>query len=116
MKKYLLIFRMDVTSPEAQPSPEQMEEYNAQWMSWINEISANEQLAPGGNHLSHTEAMVISSGSGITQGPYMARKKSVAGYIIILAKDLENARTIALKCPILEGEGNSVEIRAVAAH
>jgi hypothetical protein len=40
MKNFLLIFRMDVTTKEAQPTPAQMKLYMIQWMEWINDISA----------------------------------------------------------------------------
>ena len=52
MKKFVLIFRMDITNKEAQPTKEQMESYMQQWRDWINEIADNNQLANGGNHLS----------------------------------------------------------------
>ena len=37
--------------------------------------------------------------------------ESVTGYIIILAKDIADAVHIAKKCPILQCEGTSVEVR-----
>jgi hypothetical protein len=48
------------------------------------------------------------------EGPYVLNKESIAGYIIILAKDMEDATSIAKKCPILQGEGTSVEVRETA--
>lgn len=47
MKEYVLIFRMDITNEDAQPSKEQMKIYMQQWMEWINEIADNKQLADG---------------------------------------------------------------------
>ncbi|MBL7777896.1 MAG: hypothetical protein JNK66_06280 [Chitinophagales bacterium] len=38
----------------------------------------------------------------------------IAGYIIILAKNLDEATKIAKKCPILNGQNTSVEIRETA--
>ncbi len=49
MKEFVLLFRMDITNKEAQPTKKQMESYMQQWMSWINEIAGNNQLANGGN-------------------------------------------------------------------
>jgi hypothetical protein len=40
MKEFVLIFRMDITTEEIQPSEVQMELYMTQWMAWINDISA----------------------------------------------------------------------------
>jgi hypothetical protein len=113
MKEFLLIFRMDITTKEAQPSPEQMELYMTQWMEWINDISTHQQLADGGNHLSPV-GKVLRSNNVITNEPYTSNKESVAGYIIILVKDIDDAVRIAKKCPILQGEGTSVEVRETA--
>ena len=114
MNEYLLLFRMDITSPEAQPSPEQMDLYMMQWERWINSIADQNKLAEGGNHLS-AEGKVLSSGNKINSGPYTVNKESVAGYIIILASNLDEAVSIAQDCPILLGEGTSVEVRRIAS-
>lgn len=111
MKAYVLMFRMDIT---AQPTPEQMETYMHDWNQWINSISATGQLADGGNHLSYTEATVLRPNNTKTYGPYRVNKESIAGYIIVEAENLNAAVKIAEKCPILAGEGTSVEVRALA--
>jgi hypothetical protein len=113
MKEFVLIFRMDITTEEIQPSPAQMKLYMAQWMEWINNISAQERLANGGNHLSRS-GKVLRPKDVMTDGPYTVNGESVAGYIIILANDIDHAVRIAKKCPILQGEGTSVEVRETA--
>lgn len=113
MKEFVLLFRMDITNKEAQPSKKQMESYMQQWMSWINEIAGNNQLANGGNHFSK-EGRVLKPNDGVIEAPHTADDNSVAGYIIVLASDLDEATKIAKKCPILNGQNTSVEIREVA--
>lgn len=110
MKEYVLIFRMDI-SPASQPGPELMKVRMDAWMEWINGIAAKNQLAAGGNHLSVTNARLIRSPAVITEGPYTINHESVAGYILIRARGIANATAIARDCPILQGEGTSVEIR-----
>jgi len=110
MKKFVLIFRMDITTEEIQPLEEQMKIYMDQWMEWINDITAHGQLADGGNHLSKS-GKVLRSKNVMTDGPYTVNKESVAGYIIIMAEDINDAIRISQKCPILQGEGTSVEVR-----
>jgi hypothetical protein len=110
MKIFVLIFRMDITTEELQPSWEQLKVYMAQWAKWINDISAKGQLATGGNHLSRS-GRVLRPKNMTTNGPYKVNGESVAGYIIDLAKDIEDAVRIAEKCPILRGTGTSVEVR-----
>jgi hypothetical protein len=114
MKQFVLIFRMDV-SAAAQPSSLQMQEYMMQWNDWINEISGTDNKVAGGNHLSVISAKVVYPEGKITDGPYTVNKESVAGYILIDAKNLDAAISIAQKCPILNGEGNSVEVRETAS-
>jgi hypothetical protein len=114
MNKFVLFFRMDITTPEAQPSHEQMENYMKQWDKWISGIAAKKKLAEGGTHLS-TKGKVLKPDNQIVDGPYKANKESVAGYIIIKAKTMEEAIEIAKECPILEGEGTSVEVREMAS-
>lgn len=113
MKKFVLIFRMDITNKEAQPTKEQMESYMQQWRDWINEIADNNQLANGGNHLSR-QGRVLKPNNEVIDSPHIADNNSVAGYIVILADNLDEATKIAEKCPILNGQNTSVEIREIA--
>jgi len=113
MKEFVLIFRMDILTPEAQPTVEQMESYMKDWMEWIIDISDQGQLAEGGNHLSNS-GTVLRSTDRMTGEPYTVNNESVSGYILILANDINDAVRIARKCPILQGEGTSVEIRETA--
>jgi hypothetical protein len=114
MKKYILLFRLDILTKEAQPSKEQMEVFMQQWMKWLDGISQKGQLAEGGNHLQYS-GKVIKPGKVILDKPYSANSESIAGYIVILAKNMDEAVLIAEKCPILNGsDKNSVEIRETA--
>lgn len=113
MKEYVLLFHMDILTKEVQPTKEQMEVYMQQWMQWINDIDEKGQLALGGNYLNYN-GKVVRANNVVTDEPYVSNKESVAGYIIIHAKDMDNALVIAQKCPILKGEGTSVEVREIA--
>ena len=113
MKEFVLLFRMDITNHEAQPTKKQMDSYMQHWMGWINEIADKKQLADGGNHFSK-QGRVIKSNKKVIESPYIADNNSIAGYIIILAQNLDEATRIAEKCPILNGQNTSVEIRETA--
>ncbi|MEO7046067.1 MAG: transcription initiation protein [Ferruginibacter sp.] len=82
-------------------------------MRWINNMEDNGQLADSGNHFSK-QGKVLQPQNTINDEPYAANGQSVAGYIIIYAKDMEEATSIASKCPILNGENTSLEIRETA--
>ncbi len=113
MKEFALLFRMDITTKELQPSEEQMQQYMSDWIQWMNDITDKGQMADGGNHFSKS-GKVLRPQQTVTNGPYTVNKESVAGYIIILAKNMDDAMLIAKECPILKGEGTSVEIRETA--
>jgi hypothetical protein len=112
MSEFVLIFRMDITTEEAQPTPEQMKRYLEQWGKWISDIATKNKLANGGNHLSR-EGRVLKPNNVILYGPHTERNESVAGYIIIKAANFDEAVEIAEDCPILQGKGTSVEVRKV---
>lgn len=112
MKEFVLMFRMDITTKDTQPLKEQMNIYMQQWMAWINNIDGKGQLADGGNHFTK-QGRVLKPHNSVIEGPYVSDNNSVAGYIIIMAKSLNDATKIAEKCPILNGENTSVEIREV---
>ena len=113
MKEFVLLFRMDILNKEAQPSKKQMDIYMQQWVSWINEIADNERLADGGNHFSR-QGRVLKPNNEVVETPYIADNNSIAGYIIVLANNIDEATKIAKKCPILNGQNTSVEIRETA--
>jgi hypothetical protein len=52
--------------------------------------------------------------ASVTDGPFTEAKDLLSGYILIGAKDLNQATQIALECPIYEYDG-SVEVRPVRA-
>jgi hypothetical protein len=113
MDEYILLMRLDLLTKEAQPSPEQMQAYMKMYHDWVNGIAAQNKFV-GGTGLS-TEGKVLKPNNLVTDGPYAEIKESVAGFIIIKAKDYDDAMAIARACPILSGEGNSVEVRKVVS-
>lgn len=113
MKEFVLLFRMDISNEAVQPTQQQMEIYMKQWQAWLNEIDDQGKLAEGGNHFSK-QGQVLQPNNVVVDTPHIANNNSVAGYIIINAKNLEDATEIAKKCPILNGQNTSVEIRETA--
>ncbi|TGK10494.1 transcription initiation protein [Leptospira selangorensis] len=112
MDEYLILMRLDLITKDAQPSPEQMQVYMKMYQDWVGGIAAQNKFV-GGTGLS-TEGKVIKSGQIITDGPFAETKESIAGFITIRAKNFEEATNIAKECPILNGPGNSVEVRKIA--
>jgi len=113
MDEYILLMRLDLLTKDAQPSPEHMQVYMKMYHEWVNRIIAEDKFVRG-TGLS-TEGKVLKPGNMITDGPYAEIKESVAGFIVIRAKNFDDAMSIARACPILSGEGNSVEVRKIVS-
>lgn len=111
MKNFALIFRI-TEEPGFKPAAALMEERMASWMEWMDTIGDN---LVSGNHFSKEEAKTVQSDKNVSKGPYQPANEFVAGYIIVRTKTIDEAVAIAKKCPILGGEGNRVEVRAIAA-
>lgn len=112
MKQFMLIFRMDLENPVAQPTQQQLDRYMVDWVRWIESIDEAGLLADGGNHLSK-DGCVLRKES-VQRSLYSANHEAIAGYILIRSEDAGQAVEIASRCPILNGEGTSVEVREVA--
>jgi len=110
MKEFALLFRTDFAPEKPQPTKEKMKEYMEEWMEWIDFIGEEGQLSDTGNQFSN-EGKVLSPGDKESDGPFLGTNQAVAGYIIVLAKNMDDAVTLARKCPILKGENTSIEIR-----
>ena len=112
MEEYIILMRLDLMTRDAQPSPEQLQVYMQQYQQWVDGIIAEGKFG-GGKGLS-TEGKVIRFKGVVTDGPFAEVKESIAGFITIRAIDFDDAVRIASACPILNGEGNSVEVRRIA--
>jgi hypothetical protein len=113
MEEFILLFRLDILTKEAQPSPEQLQVYMKAYHDWVGGIAAQNKFV-GGKGLS-TEGKVLKFNNVVTDGPYAEIKESIAGYIIIRAKDFDEAVALAKNCPMLGGEGNTVEVRKIVS-
>ena len=111
MEEFIIFMRLDLLTKEAQPSPEQLQGYMKMYQEWINGIIAENKFV-GGQALS-TEGKVLKTNNVITDGPFAEIKESIAGFITVKANDFDDAVRIASGCPILFGEGNSVEVRRI---
>ncbi|MDN5288682.1 MAG: transcription initiation protein [Mucilaginibacter sp.] len=109
MDEFVLLFHMDQTM--GSPTPEQLEVYMKQYHDWVGGIAAQNKFS-GGTGLS-TEGRVLKPNNVITDGPYAEIKETLAGFIVIKAKDFDEAVSLAKACPMLKGEGNTVEVRKI---
>ena len=111
MQEYMLIFRHQDGQKVA--SPEQIQIWMKQTMDWIGGIAAQNKFS-GGNGLPFDDAKVVQSNKLVTNGPFGDIKETIGGYVIVKADSVDEAVEFAKECPILQGEGNTVEVRKVA--
>ncbi|HET7119402.1 MAG TPA: YciI family protein [Hanamia sp.] len=111
MEEFILIMRHEDGKKLA--SPEQMQIWMKQTMDWIGGIAAQNKFSSG-TGLPFEDAKVVRSNKIVTNGPFGDIKETIGGYIIVKADSVEEAVEFAKGCPVLQGEGNSVEVRKIA--
>lgn len=111
MDEFILIFRHEDGNKVA--SPEQLQIWMKQTMDWIGSIAAQNKFS-GGNGLPFEDSKVIRPNNVVTNGPFGDIKETIGGYIIVKADSVDEAVEFAKGCPVLQGEGNSVEVRKIA--
>jgi len=107
----MLIFRHQ--DGKAVASPEQIQAWMKQTMDWIAGIAAQNKFS-GGNGLPFEDSRVVQSNKIVTNGPFGEIKETIGGYIIVKAETVDEAVEFAKGCPVLQGEGNTVEVRKIA--
>ena len=109
--EYLLIFRdtdLDLRIPE--PA---IEEAMHRMSAWLNDcrkrgvIKGGQPLARPGRRIARPKA---KQPSVVVDGPFSETKEIVGGYVVIFARDLDEAAAIADTWPMLD-YGSSVEVR-----
>ncbi len=107
----MLIFRHEDGHKVA--SPEQIQIWMKQTMDWISGIAAQNKFS-GGNGLPFADSKVVRHNGVVTDGPFGAIKETIGGYVIVKADSVEEAVEFAKGSPVLQGDGNSVEVRKIA--
>lgn len=94
-------------------TPERAQKSLQAWLTWIQGLEQKGQLKSPGLPLERGGKSVRGKELAVTDGPFTEAKDIVLGFIVVSAKDLEEAVTIAKSCPMALG-GGSVEVRPVA--
>ena len=111
MEEYALIMRHEDGRKVA--SPEQIEAWMKQTMDWIGGIAAQNKFIAG-NGLPFDDSRVVGHNNIVTNGPFGDIKETLGGYIIVRADSIDEAVEFAKGSPVLQGEGNTVEVRRIA--
>lgn len=111
MDEYALIMRHEDGSKIA--SPEQMQIWMKQTMDWIGGIAAQNKFVSG-TGLLFDGAKVIGHNKMATDGPFGEIKETIGGFMVVRAESVDEAVEFAKNCPVLQGEGNTMEVRRIA--
>ena len=111
MEKFMLVFRGGETHPQNANDSKEAMEYIQSWMTWMQGLGQKGILA-GGEPLQTTGKQVNGKNKVVTDGPFMEAKEMVGGYLIVNAKDINEAVEISKGCPIFQ-ENGKVEVRPV---
>jgi len=111
MDEFILIFRHEDGKKVA--SPEQIQTWMKQTMDWIGGIAAQNKFSSG-TGLPFDDAKVVHHSKMVTNGPFGDIKETIGGFIIVKAGSVDEAVEFAKGCPVLQGEGNTVEVRKIA--
>jgi hypothetical protein len=114
MKEFILIFRHQNGHDVA--SPEQIQVWMKQTMDWLDGIRAKGKYDGQGNGLLFDESAVVGHNNVVTNGPFGEIKETIGGYVIVKADSIDEAVEFAKGSPVLQGEGNTVEVRPLAKH
>ena len=114
MEEFALIMRHEDGAAIA--SPEQIQQWMKQTMDWIGGIAAQNKFVSG-TGLRFDNAKTVTAKNGkpvVTNGPFGDIKETIGGLIIVKADSVEEAAEFAKGCPVLQGDGNSMEVRRIA--
>lgn len=111
MNEFILVFRHE--DGQAVASPEQLQSWMKQTMDWIGGIAAQNKFVSG-TGLPFADSKVVWHNNLVTNGPFGDIKETIGGFIIVKAETVEEAVEFAKGCPVLMGDGNSVEVRKIA--
>jgi hypothetical protein len=111
MEKFMFLFRGgDTHIHNAKDSRETME-YIQSWTTWMQGLGEKGILA-GGDPLQTTGKQVNGRNKVVRDEPFIEANEMVGGYLLVNAKDIEEAVEISKGCPIFE-ENGKVEVRQI---
>jgi len=109
MPNFLYIFRGAGMNKQ---SPQEMQQQMQKWGAWIQQLQkdghfkAGEPLETGGK-------VVQGKRKAVTDGPYAEAKDLVGGFLLIEARNLDEATELSRGCPGLDVDGSG-EVRPIA--
>jgi hypothetical protein len=111
MEKFMYLFRGGVNHAHNAQDSEAAAKNMQAWMNWMQSLQQKGILL-GGEPLQPTGKQVNGKKKVVTDGPFVEAKETVGGYLIVNAKDINEAVEISKGCPIFDEDGK-LEVRPV---
>ncbi|WP_299112059.1 YciI family protein [uncultured Winogradskyella sp.] len=98
MKEYLLLIHGNGYPEEL--SSEILQNHIDKYIAWVKKLSSTNQYIKGAR-LENLGSVIIDKGERvISDGPYLESKEIVGGYVLIKAKNLDEAIALSQNCPL----------------
>jgi len=111
MEKFMYLFRGGENHAHNAANSEAAAKNMQAWMDWMGSLQQKGILL-GGEPLQPTGKQVNGKKKVVTDGPFVEAKETVGGYLIVSAKDINEAVEISKGCPIFAEDGK-LEVRPV---
>jgi hypothetical protein len=112
-QQFIFLFRGEDTHiSTANYELKEVQEYIQLWITWQKGL-AEKGILVGGDPLQTTGKQVNGKNKVVTDGPLIIDNESVDGYLIIKAKDINEAVEKAHGCPLLTKAKGKVEVRPI---
>lgn len=109
MQNFMILIREDINRMNELDEADFQAELHL-YTNWVEDMSKT------GNYLSgdplRPEGRYLLKDSVLSDGPFIESKEAISGYILIKAKDLDEAVVLGQKCPVFQF-GGALEIRPV---
>src|SRR4026208_2180875 len=99
MEKFMFLFRGGENHADNAAESKEGTENMQAWMNWMEGL-AKKGILVGGEPLQRTGKQVNGKKMVVTDGPFIEAKETVGGYLIVKAKDINEAVEISKGCPI----------------
>ena len=109
MEKFMYLFRGGVNHAHNAQDSEAAAKNMQAWAAWMGDM-AKKGIMVGADPLQPTGKVISGTTKTVTDGPFVEAKEMVGGYVIVNAKDIDDAVEISKGCPIF-AENGMVEVR-----
>ncbi len=109
MEKFMLLFRGGEHHAYNAEVSQAAKDNMQKWINWMQALAEKGMLV-GGEPLQPEGKQVNGTKKVVSDGPYAEAKEIIGGYLIVNAKDINDAVEISMGCPIFDEDGK-VEVR-----